>query len=42
MPAMRQAAGALLDLGLTCQLEGDYAGAEPELLEGLALFRQAG
>jgi tetratricopeptide (TPR) repeat protein len=36
------AAGALLDLGLIRQLEGDYAGAEPELLEGLDLFRQAG
>ena len=36
-------AGALLDLGLTRQLEGDYAGAEPELLkESLVLFRRVG
>jgi tetratricopeptide (TPR) repeat protein len=33
-------AGALLDLGLIRQLEGDYAGAEPAFKESLGLFRQ--
>ena len=32
--------GLLLDLALIRQLGGDYARAEPELLEGLTLFRQ--
>jgi tetratricopeptide (TPR) repeat protein len=35
-------AGALLDLALIRQLEGDYAGAEPAFKESLRLFRQLG
>ena len=35
-------AGALIGLGLVRQLEGDYAGAEPVLREGLALFESVG
>ena len=42
MPAIRQERPARSSISAIRQLEGDYAGAEPELRESLRLFRQLG